>query len=140
MNSLMNLPIEQGIRIEAAIDYYETLRMAKIYHHIKNDPNSLNIDLDSFMANYTGTLYLILDKLEFSSKLPPETIRTIITDLEFYDVNKSPIYRFSMSNPFYNHVDPHQEVDEGINLNDYILNDTEITELYKPIMTLLDLD
>lgn len=140
MHSLINLPIEQGIRIEAAIDYYETLRMAKIYHQTKNDPNSLNIDLDTFMSNYTGTLHLILDKLELSSKLPAETIATIISDLEFYDVNKSPIYRLSMSNPFYNHVDPHQEVGAGINLNEYIYNDSDITQLYKPILKLLDLD
>lgn len=140
MDSLTNLPLEQGIRIEAAIDYYETLRMAKIYHQTKNDPNSLNIDLDTFMNNYTSTLYLILDKLELTKKLPPHTISTIIDDLEFYDVNKSPIYRFSMSNPFYNHVDPHQEVGAGINLNEYIYNDTDIVTLYKPILKLLDLN
>jgi hypothetical protein len=45
------IPLERAaIRVEAAVDYYESLRMARIINHTRTDPASLNIDLDHFMG------------------------------------------------------------------------------------------
>lgn len=46
---LLTLPLP-GLRVEAAIDYYESLRMARLLNHTSSDPASLNIDLDFFMG------------------------------------------------------------------------------------------
>jgi hypothetical protein len=40
---------------QASLDFYENLRMGRIYNHTKSDPNSLNIDLDVMMADFDET-------------------------------------------------------------------------------------
>ncbi len=56
METLKLVPPEIGLKVEASVDYYETLRMARIFNHTYNDPYSLNIDLDQFMADYSNTM------------------------------------------------------------------------------------
>jgi hypothetical protein len=137
MDSLLTVPLAQGLRIEAAIDYYESLRMAQILHHTRSDPHTLNIDLDHFMANYSGTVELIVQTLELKKHLSSHTLEALSNDLHFYDINNSPIYRLSMTNPFFNHVDPHEEEEEGIDLNKMLEEDQEIRALYHPILKLM---
>jgi hypothetical protein len=137
MDSLLEAPLTQGLRIEAAIDFYESLRMAQILHHTRHDPHTLNIDLDDFMANYSGTVKLIVETLELKKHLSSHTLKVLSDDLHFYDINNSPIYRLSMTNPFFNHVDPHEEEEEGIDLNKILEEDEEIQALYQPILKLM---
>lgn len=137
MDSLLSVPLAEGLRIEAAIDYYESLRMAQILHHTRTDPHTLNIDLDEFMSNYSATVALIVQTLELENQLSRHTFKVLIDDLQFYDINNSPIYRYSMSNPFLNHVDPHQEEEEGIDLNKILTEDEEIRKLYRPILKIM---
>lgn len=137
MDSLLTVPLTEGLKIEAAIDYYESLRMAQILHHTRNDPHTLNIDLDDFMSNYSATVSLILDTLELEKELSRHTFKVLFDDLQFYDINNSPLYRYSMSNPLLNHVDPHAEEEEGIDLNKILADDDEIRVLYHPILRLM---
>jgi hypothetical protein len=137
MDSLLTVPLERGLKIEAAIDFYESLRMAQIIHHTRHDPHTLNIDLDHFMSNYADTVELILETIEIKKTLSPHAVKVLIKDLQFYDLNSSPLYRWSMSNPIFNHVDPHHEQDEGVDLNQLLLADEEISLLYEPILKLM---
>ncbi len=52
-DTLKLLPPKDGLRVEASIDYYETLRMAHIFNHTYHDPFSFNIDLDDLMSDYS---------------------------------------------------------------------------------------
>jgi hypothetical protein len=137
MSTLLELDPALGIRVEAAIDYYESLRMAQILHHTRNDPNTLNIDLDVFMSNYTETVTKILVMLGLHTSLPKPQLNSLVSDMEFYDVNNSPFYRLSMSNPIFNHVNPHGN--DEIDFMELIHNDSDITSLYSPVLALMNL-
>ncbi|CAE7722799.1 unnamed protein product, partial [Symbiodinium microadriaticum] len=137
MHSLEVLPIEKGLRVEAAIDYYESMRMAQIISHTRNDPNTLNIDLDYFMAHYEETVLKIVQLIDF--KESASVVNGIVQDALFFDINNSPLYRMSMASPIFNHVDTHR-ADSQVDLMDIILQDDEITRLYNPIVRLMGYD
>lgn len=134
MHSLETLPVQEGIRVEAAIDYYESLRMAQIISHTREDPNTLNIDLDTFMAHYSETVWKIVRLIDF--KESDEVINGIVQDSEFFDINNSPLYRMSMSSPIFNHVDSHR-AENQVDLMEVILNDKSIVDMYAPIVRLM---
>jgi hypothetical protein len=134
MHSLETLPVEQGIRVEAAIDYYESLRMAQIISHTRDDPNTLNIDLDTFMAHYSETVWKIVKLIDF--KESEDVINGIVKDSEFFDINNSPLYRLSMSNPIFNHIDSHR-AENQVDLMQVILSDEQIVRMYDPIIRLM---
>lgn len=64
---------------------------------------SLNIDLDSLMKDYSGTMRTIIAHLDLD--LSPEEKTKLAKELDFYDIDSSPLYRFSMTNPLVNHID-----------------------------------
>lgn len=89
------LPVEQGILTEAALEYYEVLRMAQLVNETLHDQHSLNIELDYMSKYYDRTIELILDHLK--DLIPPKTRKQLQKDLQFYNLDTSPIYRWSMS-------------------------------------------
>lgn len=101
-DSLINFTPQQGLLTEAAIDYYENMRMAKIINHTWYDPNSINMDLDYIMKNFEASTRAILLHLDLA--VPNEIIEEIVQSLNFFDLSSSPLYKLSMSNPFVNHV------------------------------------
>ena len=125
----------QAVRIEASIDFYENLRMARIINSTWNDPRSLNIDLDDFMNNYEESVRSILHHLNL--KLTVQEIEEIVTDLKFYDIDSSPIYRYSQSNPLMNHINQ-EAVAEKIAIKEILAEDIAIRSFYQPIFELMD--
>lgn len=97
----------EGILTQAALDYYETLRMAQIYNETIKDRASLNMDLDFISANFEVATWQLLSFLR--DFIPSEAMRRKIhSELQFYDLEASPLYRLSMENPVINHVNtPH---------------------------------
>lgn len=103
-----------GLLIEAALNYYEILRMAKIVNHTWSDPNSLNIDLETLTHEYDRTVGQFLHHLQpmiqsgwagsTSSGSSSTEINDLAKDLSFYNLDNSFLYRWSMSNSFHNHV------------------------------------
>jgi hypothetical protein len=113
-DSLLSSSVETGLAIEASLDYYESLRMATILEGTKDDVNTINIDLDSLKENFTETLEKILNHMDV--KLSPEDHKALINLLQFLDISKSSLYRFSMNNWFNRHVST--DVDVDVDLND----------------------
>jgi hypothetical protein len=101
---LMNAPDDMRLGAEAAVDYFEVLRMAKIYNHTYYDPDSININLDDLTANFGDVVRRILDHLDLG--LSKERIDSLANDLSFFDLQNSPMYRWSMGT-VYNHLDTH---------------------------------
>lgn len=137
--TLMNLPPREGILVEAALDYYENLRMAKLVNLTANDPDTLNIDLDYLTRNYQKATMKILTHLK--DLIPKKLFDSIHDDLQFYNLETSTLYRWSMSNPIINHVTSTKEKKEsnGVSLTSKELfkilqNDPTVMKLYQPLL------
>ena len=141
-------PPHRSILTEAALDYYESLRMAQILNHTADDPNTLNIDLDDMTAHYSKMTWQILQHLK--DVIPREIRRSLHDDLRFYDLNSSPLYRLGMSNSFVSHVhpptsadraSPRLQSDSSSLSSDYLLSilqsDPIVSKLYQPIYELM---
>jgi hypothetical protein len=100
-----------GVLTEAALDYYENLRMARIINETAGDPHTLNIDLDDLNENFSEVTLRLLKFLE--GIIPGRRLRELHHDLQFYDLQTSPIYRWSMENPIINHVTGTQGAKKG---------------------------
>lgn len=61
---LLNQPAHEGILTEAALDYYENLRMAHIINDTAGDPRTLNVDLDDLNNNYSEVTLRLLEFLK----------------------------------------------------------------------------
>lgn len=135
-DTLMSLPNEEGILVEAAIDYYENLRMAKLVNLTYNDPRALHLDLDYVVANYDEAMWKIMHHLR--PLIPRDLIPSLQNELLFYDLDTSPLYRWSMSNPLVAHVT--QKSNHGLSsseLKQVLLNSKEFRELYDPLLDLM---
>lgn len=142
-------PPRRSILTEAALDYYESLRMAQILNHTADDPRTLNIDLDDMTTHYSKMTWQILQHLK--GIIPKEIRRSLHDDLRFYDLNSSPLYRLGMSNSFVSHVHPEDRSPPRLSGNSsplpdassskYLLSilqsDPGVTKLYQPIYELM---
>ena len=99
---LQTMPAKEGILAEAALDYYENLRMARIINETRADPHTLNVNIDDLNENFSDVTMRILRFLE--GIVPSKRIHELHRDLGFYDLQTSPVYRWSMSNPIINHI------------------------------------
>jgi hypothetical protein len=99
---LLTQPAKDGVLTEAALDYYENLRMARIINETAGDPHTLNIDIDDLNENFSDVTLRLLRFLE--GVIPSRRIKELHKDLGFYDLQTSPVYRWSMTNPIVNHV------------------------------------
>lgn len=134
MDTLLLVPPEVGVKVEASVDYYESLRMARIFNHTWKDPHSLNIDLDDLMEEYSLTMRRVLAHIDIP--LSTSATETLAKELDFFDVNSSPVYRWSMTNPFVNHVDT-KSASDPTDYKGILAKDPEVAEIYRPIHDLM---
>jgi hypothetical protein len=102
--ALTRLPVEEGVLVQAGVDFFETLNMALIVNHTWNDPNTLNIDLDDYMANFEKSTKKLLNFLQLP--YTHDLKESLVEDLSFFDVRKSFWYKAFMESG-YNHVNTH---------------------------------
>lgn len=134
MDALLQSEQSEGLAIEASLDFFENLRMARIYNHTFHDPDSLNIDLDLYMGNFAVTTRRLLKHLDLG--LSNDEIERLVTDIGFFDISASTIYRWSMSNSFVNHINTKRP---SVSQNfDYIIrSNQELMKAYDPILSLM---
>jgi hypothetical protein len=87
------------------------------------------------MANYETVVRIILAHINVD--LTKREMDSIVDELKFYDINASPIYRLSMSNPLVNHINQESE-DEKLKLKALVKADEKIKKFYEPILALMD--
>lgn len=137
--TLMTVPEEKGLLTEAALDYYENLRMATLVNQTADDRFTLNIDLDYLTANYHEGTWLILRHLK--DIIPKNQMVPLHDDLEFFDLNNSPVYRWSMSNPIINHVTTDKVGDKQRMTSKQMVallkKHPDVMQLYQPILDLM---
>eukprot|EP01034_Spumella_vulgaris_P023878 gene23878-30156_t len=136
--SLHTSSAESGILTEAALDYYENLKMARLVNQTLNDPRSLNIDLDAMNRDFSGAIWQILGHLQ--GLIPEDMLVPLHEELMFYDLQTSPLYRWSMSNPLINHVADQSSGAQhtSADLMTILKADPEVKELYRPVFELMD--
>jgi len=136
-NALHTLPVEKGLLVEAALDYYENLRMTTLVNQTANDPRTLNVDLDYLAHDYNEGIWLILRHLK--DIIPKASLLALHDDLKFFDLNASPLYRWSMNNPVVNHVTESKTIGGGQHLTskqmmDILKNHPTVKEFYAPML------
>lgn len=137
MDGLMRMNAEDGILAEASLDYYENYRMARIYNHTALDQHSINIDLDYYMKNYETTTRYILNHLQLP--ITSKQFNDMVYDINFYDLDNSPTYRWFMSNPITNHIDTAQSTTHQVDYLSILTSNKDFMHLYQPIIDLMDL-
>ncbi|RYH31542.1 hypothetical protein EON65_02400 [archaeon] len=135
-HSLLTEEETKAIKVEAALEYYEILRMATLYNQTAHDPHTLNVDLDALTEHYEDTIWKILKFLR--DLIPATELNGLNEALGFYNLDESPLYRWSMSNPIINHVTADKESGMSTQqLVDALRNDEEVMQLYRPILDLM---
>lgn len=101
--ALLSMPESEGLATEAALAFYENLRMARILNHTWSDPHSLNLDIDAFATDFRGNMVALLQHLDLG--LSPPMMNSLADELDFYNTKHSLLYRWSMSSLLNNHLD-----------------------------------
>merc|ERR1711998_662906 len=60
---LMTLSVEEGMALEAALDYYENLRMINLSEATKDDAKTLHINVDYLSNNHRAAMSQIVDHM-----------------------------------------------------------------------------
>eukprot|EP01039_Chlorochromonas_danica_P009421 gene9423-10408_t len=135
-HTLKHAEEKQGVVVEAALEYYEILRMATLYNQTIRDPHTLNLDLDYFTENFDEGTWRILHHLK--DLVPSTLVESLHQELAFYNLETSPLYRWSMSNPIINHVTANQK--SGMTTRELVQvlsSNPDVMSLYKPIYDLM---
>ncbi|KAJ1442874.1 XAP5, circadian clock regulator-domain-containing protein [Ochromonadaceae sp. CCMP2298] len=148
---LQSLPPREGVLVEAGLDYYEALRMATLISQTSADPlnRTLNIDIDDLSLNFAEVTRRMLQ--HFRGILTESQVADIHKDLAFYDLNSSPVYRWSMDNPFVNHLTGGEGGKKGLKgsaqaseevsskeLFEALERDASVSAMYNPILKLME--
>jgi hypothetical protein len=136
-NKLQQLPLKEGLRLEASLDYYENLRMIKLASHTWNDPNTLNINLDDLALDFKNIINKILNHINPNGN--QKEMNKIAQELYFYDAENSYIYR-AINNLFSpDHIHSRSQREQNVeNYSKILQEDEEITKLYEPIFELYE--
>ncbi len=128
---------EEGVLTEAAIDYYENLKMARIVNQTYHDPRTLSIDLDVMNRDFSGAIWQILGHLQ--GAIPEAMLVPLHEELMFYDLQTSPLYRWSMENPMINHVAGNSKsaMHTSADLMEILTHSAEVEQLYRPVFALM---
>jgi hypothetical protein len=122
---LMSHSVEEGLLIEAGLNYYEILRMTKLllltnseFKDIHTGDNYINrvkhVDLDILSNKYDSVSRELISEL--SELIPSKAQRDAIhSAIQFYDLKNSPIYLWSMRK----HVTSKSMSYPSSNLEDY---------------------
>ena len=131
--TLQRLPWRSGIRLEASLDYFESLRMARVLNRTWDDPNTLHVDIDCVREDFASSVGAILRHIGFSAD--EAELRGMVEELRFFDFDRSPLYRWSVSNPLFRHV----SVDSAASheLLAALREDEEVQRMYRPVLSLM---
>jgi hypothetical protein len=141
-----------GLLVEAAMEYFETYRMAQIWNKTQNDPFTLNIELDTMMADFPRAVDSIIDFLttgssnrgqhEFSRAVSLEK-KQIKDDALVFDMGSSSsalssIYTSIYNSPTYKHGTGGEEKAQARDeVNLLLCSYQPLRQLFQPIFDML---
>lgn len=127
-NRLKKISLIEGLRTQAALDYYENLRTARIVNHTRHDKNTLNMDIDHFANDFETMVKSLLDHLNL--ELNSAMHEYLVESMNWYDLKKSWTHRSLMKAAKHIYRDKHDELDKMMKI---IKEDEFINALYQPI-------
>ena len=136
VSALVGRTVGEGLAVEAALEYYENLRMARVYNATINDPNTLHVDVDELADNYSATMKRILRHMQLTTDqgMPQAMHDQMLEDLEFYNLETSWIYRLGMYN--LNHIG-YKRTNYQNALMTWLKTNKEVMTVYAPILEMM---
>ena len=122
-----------GLAVEAALQYFENLRMARVYNQTAGDPRTLHVDVDVLLGRHTPTMQRLLAHLGLG--LSASTAAQLLDGLAFFDLESSWLYRLGMMN--LNHIGYHRNARQQRALLETLQANAEVMELYRPILDMM---
>ena len=134
---LETLSLNEGLKIEASLDFYENLRMMRIVDHTWNDPNTLNVNLDELAYNFKDSIKKILYHMEPNPDF--REIDVLAKKLNFYDAETSYMYRVlhNLFNGEHIHKRSHRYEEEKKYYR-ILQEDKDIMKLYAPVLEIYE--
>jgi hypothetical protein len=137
--------LKKKLEIESALNYYETLNMARVLNETFYDENTVNINVDDLndSVKFEIAVQKIIKHLAIRIKNVNKQ-KMIFEQLKYFNLEKSFLYSLSMSNIFHRHV--HQNFEKRKNSNELkimleILETNKgITQLYQKVFDLIPRD
>ena len=132
-NKLKASSLNEGLKIEASLDYYENLRMMQVVDHTLNDTNTINVNLDDLSYNFQNTIKKILMHIDpYANELETDELAK---KLNFYDAETSYLYRVLHNLFNREHIHKKSQRYEDVQRFYKILQeDKNIMRLYTPIL------
>mmetsp|Transcript_30059 Transcript_30059/g.87545 ORF Transcript_30059/g.87545 Transcript_30059/m.87545 type:complete len:492 (+) Transcript_30059:1172-2647(+) len=146
---LDTLSVEQGLRVEAGVGYFESYVMAMIVNRTANDPNTLNLDLDRTMQDYDASVNAILDFIRpsTSSQAWKQTVDQhrswIVAKAQVFDLGHQPstassLYESVYSSKLYSHLASSEDrLAAQVTLNAMICANDRLALTYEPIIQMI---
>lgn len=136
-DALLSASAEEGLAIEASIDYYESALMVRLVQETWTDPHALHIDLDSLKADFEVQLRRIVRHIQVASTAEEEAV--LLEKLRFLDVSKSTIYSWVLSNWLHKHIlSSPTAIAEAVVYREQLLKNKEFMELYGSMLQVLE--
>ena len=131
---LMTLSVEEGMALEAALDYYENVRMINLSEATKDDKNTLHINVDYLSSNHRAAMTKIVHHMDLDISTAQKN--SLLDALDFFNLKESWYYHYSMSNVFHNHVkDPGQAKTQiQGDMREVLLKQSDAKALYEPLV------
>ena len=123
----------EGLAVEAALQYFENLRMARVYNQTAGDPHTLHVDVDALLGNHAPTMRRLLAHLELG--LSAAAAAQLLDGLSFFDLETSWLYRLGMMN--LNHIGYHRNARQQGALLETLQANAEVMALYRPILDMM---
>jgi hypothetical protein len=110
--------------------------MARLVNLTWSDPHTLNVDIDSVQGNFLAVVTAILRHID------PGAVDTagLAEQLQFFDYDSSALYRWSVSNPVFRHVDSRTDPAHETGKQELFAEldrDEHTRRLYAPILELM---
>ena len=130
----MTLSVEEGMALEAALDYYENVRMINLSEIAKDDKNTLHINVDYLSSNHRAAMTKIVRHMDLDISTAQKN--RLLDALDFFNLKESWYYHYSMSNVFHNHVKGPSQAKTQIqgDMREVLLKQPDAKALYEPLV------
>ena len=147
--ALLDATVEDGLAVEAAVEFFENQRMVAIVDKTWNDPYTLNVDIDELKRDFRTTVQAILQHLNLD--ITEEENDELVVELDVFNLSQSfSLYSWTQNNIFNRHVTEYPDNNDNNNNNkrsskekdilsspsqaDVLLESVGFLDLYSPML------
>ena len=126
----------EALRTEAALEYYENLRMARIVNSTWHDPKTMNVEVDDFSKNLAHHFEAVMRFID--PRISQTQLEYVLKEVRRFDIgsSESSTYQAVLNSVFSNHFS-NLEHERKSSLKEVIREDVVIREQYDKVYDLL---